>query len=92
MEQTTPPDAPAMPVWLVKAFAVITSVNVLVAILSHWKGYDASAKFMAVVLVAWLIIMPVIATWRWKRTIRFEWSDLWITYVVLMLATLLFSR
>ena len=81
-----------MPVWMVKALAVVTSVDVLLAILNHWKGYDATAKFLAIVLVAWLIMMPVIATWRWKRITRFEWSNLWTTYIVLMMATLLFSR
>jgi hypothetical protein len=92
MEQTNAGDAPAIPVWMVKSLAAVVSAEALIAILRHWHGYDGSERFVAVVLICWLIAMPVIATWKWKRVTRFEWSDLWPTYMVLMLATMLFSR
>lgn len=79
-----------LPVSMVKLLAAVVSMNVLIAVLRHWKGYDGSQKFVAVVLIAFLIMLPVCATWRWKRTTRLEWSDLWTTYMVLLLATTLF--
>jgi hypothetical protein len=76
---------------MVKAFALVASANAFIAILRHWKGYDGSEKFVAVVLLSFLIMMPASATWKWGGA-RFEWSSLWSAYIVLMLATILFAR
>jgi hypothetical protein len=87
MEQTSAPKVSGMPVWLVKAFAVVVTVNVCLAILDHWKRFGGSQRFVAVALLAWLVLMPVAATWRWKGARRFAWANLWPTYLGLMLMT-----
>jgi len=81
-----------IPVWLTKCFAAVVTADVWLVILRHWKSFDGVSKFLGVALLAWLIMIPVDATWRWIGPRRFHWSNLWPTYMILLMTTLLFSR
>ena len=92
MEDVKPSETSRMPLWAYKLFVAIVTADVLIAVLKHWQGYDVVSRFLAVVLLSWLVLMPTAATLRWKTLRhRFEWPDLWPTYMVLLMATLLFG-
>jgi hypothetical protein len=83
-EQAKRSDAGMLPIWAYKTFVAVVTVNVLMVVLDHWRSYGVVSKFLAIVLLDWLVLMPIAATQRWRTsTFRFEWPDLWITYMVL---------
>ncbi len=80
-----------MPLWLIKSFAVVVTVNVCLAVFDHWKRFDWSQRFVAFALLFWLVLMPVAATGSWKAAKRLDWANLWYAYMLLMLAIMLFG-
>jgi hypothetical protein len=89
MEQTKARIAAGTPVWVIKSLAVVVSLDVLLAIVRHWTGYDLTAKFLAVVLMAILVVLPAGTTWG--RIKRYDWQSLLPAYMLLLLATTLFG-
>jgi hypothetical protein len=88
MEQTKA-IAAGTPVWAIKSLAVVVSLDVLLAILRRWTGFDLSGKFLAFALVALLVALPAATTWG--RIKRYDWQSLFPAYMLLLLATALFS-
>jgi len=91
MEQVNSPGVSGIPLWLVRSFAVVVTADVCMVIASSWRAYDVLGKSLAAVLLAYLAVIPAVATWRRKRTSGIEWSNLIPAYVLLMLATMLFG-
>jgi hypothetical protein len=92
MEQTQTPDVPQGTALAAKFFAAAVSLDVFVAILNHWKGFDRFDRFLAAFIVLILIMVPARATWGGKRPASLEWPNLFLTYVILLMTTSLFSR
>ena len=80
-----------VPVWIVKFLATVVTANVCLVVAGHWRSYDVLGKFLAVLLSAYLVVIPVVATWGRKDTRRIEWGSLLPAYMMLMLATALFG-
>lgn len=73
--------------------AVAVTIDVCLAIAFHWRTYDWIKKFLALVLVANLVIVPVTIIIKRKKGIATK-PDMLVTtaYIWLLLATLLFNR
>jgi hypothetical protein len=91
MENVEPSSTVSMPVGPVKVLAAVVTANVCLAIAPHWKSYDFSHRCDAILLVAFLLMFPSIATWRRKEKRLFEWAQLWPAYMLLMFAANLFG-
>lgn len=98
MEQVSDPNVVGTPVWTVKSLAFVVTADVCLVVARHWRCYDMLGKSLAVLLLAYLVMIPAVATWgrNWRGyarmgTRRIEWSGLTPTYILLMLATLLFG-
>jgi hypothetical protein len=91
MEQVKAPHAAGMPVWIIKTLAGVVTAIVCMAVYDHWKGYDLVHEFLAVALLAYLIVIPAVATWGRKERRQFEWPNLMPAYAFLMMATMLFG-
>jgi len=77
------------PIWMIKVLAGAVTADVLMTIAKHWNGYDLISKFLALALLANLIVLPAAITWG--RIKRYDWQSLYPAYLWLLLATLLFG-
>jgi carbon starvation protein CstA len=90
MEQVNEPRV-GVPVWIIKSLAAAVTADVLIAIVLHWTGFDWARRSLAIVLLVYLVVMPVLATWVPKERRRYDWASLLPAYIFLMLATMLFG-
>jgi len=73
--------------------AFVVTANVCIRIAMHWGTYDWLSKFLAIVLVFSLVIVPGSASWGWKAGRSLGLQQLaGAAYMWLLLATLLFNR
>ena len=74
--------------------AVVVTIDVCLAIAFHWRTYDWIKKFLALVLVSNLVIVPVtiIINLRKKGIATKPDISVQTAYIWLLLATLLFNR
>jgi predicted neutral ceramidase superfamily lipid hydrolase len=73
--------------------AVAVTIDVCLAIVFHWRTYDWIKKFLALVLVSNLVIVPAAIIIKAKKGIATKPDMLVQTaYIWLLLATLLFNR
>jgi hypothetical protein len=78
-------------VGVTKFLAAVVTANVCLVIAFHWKAYNWSQKADAAILLAFLALVPSVATWRKKEKRLCEWAQLWPAYMMLLLATSLFG-
>jgi hypothetical protein len=72
---------------------LLVSASVLLTIFKHWRGYDGISKFIAVVLISYLLI-PAATAIRGKSSEASKPDRAQIAmwgYMSLMLATILFG-
>jgi hypothetical protein len=91
MEQANSSGPAGMTVGMVKLLAAIVTADVCLVIASHWNGYNWIQRSDAVLLLAFLAMIPSVATWRKKEKRLCEWAQLWPAYMLLLLATSLFA-
>jgi carbon starvation protein CstA len=91
MERVNAHRPAGMPVWIIKFLAAAVTTDVLVVIVLHWTSFDSVRRLLAVVLLAFLVVMPALATWAPKERRRYDWASLLPAYIFLMLATMLFG-
>jgi hypothetical protein len=73
------------------AFAV--TIDVGLAIVTHWKTYDWLGKFLGIVLLLNLVIVPLARTIKFRRGEKPKPEILVQTaYIWVLLATMLFTR
>jgi hypothetical protein len=73
--------------------AVVVTIDVCLAIAFHWRTYDWIKKFLALVLVSNLVIVPVTIIIKRKKGIATKPDMLVQTaYIWVLLATMLFNR
>jgi hypothetical protein len=71
----------------------VVTIDVSLAIVRHWKTYDSLGKFLGIVLLLNLVIVPLTRTIKFRRGEKPKPEILVQTaYIWLLLATLLFNR
>jgi hypothetical protein len=78
---------------LTTLLAFVVTIDVGLVIVRHWKTYDWLGKFLSIVLLLNLVIVPVTRTIKFRRGEKPKPEILVQTaYIWLLLATLLFNR
>jgi len=73
--------------------AIVATFNVSFATVTHWKTFDWLGKFLGIVLLLNLVIVPLTMTIRLSKGEKPKPDMLVQTaYIWVMLATLLFNR
>jgi hypothetical protein len=79
--------------------ALVATLNVGIAVLRHWKGFDLTNRFVSVVLLASLVTIPLMSLLNEKTAMAGKrvvpgraGQELQAGYMWLLLAVLVFSR
>jgi hypothetical protein len=79
--------------WVTVLFAFIATANVCTRIAIRWGSFDWLSKFLAVVLLLSLVVIPVCTTWSRKGGKKVGFLQfVQFAYIWLLLATWVFAH